>query len=158
VNGLEEDYPAQLNFVNELQGFAKESGGHIHLVAHPRKMDETTRVRKMDVKGSSSIPNNADNILAVRRNVQKQDADDNGRPLTGGWDAEISVEKQRETGWQGVIKLAFDLNPSGLNASQLATTTNENRRATTKRKNRIVPHDEGRKRLAMIRYLRRNTN
>lgn len=110
VSGLEEDYPRQLDFVNRLQAFAKETGGHIHLVAHPRKLDETSRVRKMDVKGSSAIPNNADNIIAVRRNVQKQEADEEGKPVAGLHDAEVSVEKQRATGWQGVMKLAFDPN------------------------------------------------
>lgn len=110
VSGLEEDYPRQLEFVNELQAFAKESNGHVHLVAHPRKIDETGRVRKMDLKGSSSIPNNADNVICVRRNVQKQECDEKGKAKAGNWDAEIAIEKQRATGWQGAVKLRFDPN------------------------------------------------
>lgn len=108
ISGLEEDYPAQTKFLNDLQAFAKETKGHVHLVTHPRKVDETQRVRKMDVKGSANIANNADNIITVRRNVQKQDADENGKSVAGIHDAEISVEKQRATGWQGIARLKFD--------------------------------------------------
>lgn len=108
ISNLEEDYPAQSAFLNELQAFAKETKGHVHLVTHPRKIDETQRVRKYDVKGSANIPNNADNIITVRRNVQKQEADENGKSVTGMHDAEVSVEKQRATGWQGLTRLRFD--------------------------------------------------
>lgn len=108
VSGLEEDYPAQTAFLNELQSFCKETQGHVHLVTHPRKIDETQRVRKMDVKGSNNIANNADNIISVRRNVQKQEANENGKPTGGLHDAEVSVEKQRATGWQGVTRLIFN--------------------------------------------------
>jgi len=108
ISGLEEDYPAQTLFMNELQSFAKESNSHIHLVTHPRKIDETTRARKMDVKGSNNIPNNADNILSIKRNVMKDEATEKGKPKSGAWDAEVSVEKQRATGWQGVTRLIFN--------------------------------------------------
>lgn len=110
VAGLEEDYPAQTAFLNDLQSFAKETKSHIHLVTHPRKIDETQRARKMDVKGSNNIINNADNILSVRRNVQKDEANETGKSKTGDWDAEVSVEKQRATGWQGSVKLTFNFN------------------------------------------------
>lgn len=108
VSRLEEDYPAQTAFMNELQSFCKDTNGHVHLVSHPRKIDETQRARKMDVKGSNNIPNNADNILSIKRNVQKGEVDERGKSTAGAWDAEISVEKQRATGWQGVTRLVFD--------------------------------------------------
>lgn len=104
VTGLEEDYVAQTNFMNALQAFAKDTNGHIHLVTHPRKIDENTRAKKMDVKGSGNIPNNADNIISVKR-VQDKEEDTNSKVCH---DAEVSVEKQRETGWQAVIRLKFD--------------------------------------------------
>lgn len=112
VGGLDEDYPAQGQFVNELQAVAKETGGHVHLVAHPRKIDEATRARKMDVKGSTMLVNNADNVVTMRRNTEKRDLIERG-DLTeeqdaGMHDAEFAVEKQRETGWEGVIKLKFN--------------------------------------------------
>lgn len=112
VAGLDEDYPAQGHFVNELQAVAKETGGHIHLVAHPRKIDEANRARKMDVKGSTMLVNNADNVVTMRRNTEKRDLIERGE-LTDEkdaamHDAEFAVEKQRETGWEGVIKLKFN--------------------------------------------------
>lgn len=112
VGGLEEDYPAQGQFVNELQAVAKETGGHIHLVAHPRKIDEASRARKMDVKGSSMLVNNADNVVTMRRNTEKRDLIERGDMTEEAdaamHDAEFCVEKQRETGWEGVIKLKFN--------------------------------------------------
>lgn len=112
VDGLEEDYPAQGKFLNELQSVAKESTMHVHLVAHPRKMNDDAKPGKMDVKGSSLIPNNADNIVAVCRNYEKDKLRKDGK-LTPEqnkalYDAEIRVEKQRETGWEGRFLLRFD--------------------------------------------------
>lgn len=112
VAGLEEDYPAQGQFLNDLQAVAKQTSGHIHLVAHPRKFDEDTRARKTDVKGSSLIINNADNIVMIRRNFKKLRMQEEGE-LTPEQDKEMHdsefyVEKQRETGWLGIFRLRFD--------------------------------------------------
>jgi len=112
VDNLEEDYPAQGKFMNMIQEFAKSTGCHVHLVAHPRKVSDGTRLGKLDIKGSSLIPNNADNIVSVFRNVEKDKLRRNNE-LTPNQeyemhDAEVSVEKQRETGWEGSIKLKFD--------------------------------------------------
>lgn len=111
ISGLAEDYPAQGEFVTDLQSFAKEIGGHVHLVAHPKKTDENLRMGKMDVKGSSDLVNNADNVVTVRRNNEKRKLHEAGK-LTSEkeaeiHDAEFAVEKQRETGWEGVIKLKY---------------------------------------------------
>ena len=112
VSGLEEDYPKQGQFVNDLQAIAKETGGHIHLVAHPRKIDESVRARKMDIKGSSMLANNADNIVTMRRNTAKRDLIESGMMTpekdAAMHDAEFTVEKQRETGWEGSFKLKFN--------------------------------------------------
>lgn len=112
VSGLEENYPAQGQFVNELQAIAKSTNGHVHLVAHPRKILEEERARKMDVKGSSLLVNNADNVVMMKRNSVKKKLFENGE-LTAEkdeelYDAEFAVEKQRATGWEGVMKLRFD--------------------------------------------------
>jgi twinkle protein len=74
VSKLEEDYVAQGEFLNELQRFAKLTLTHVHLVARPRKTDG--QYDKLDIKGSSQIPNNADNILIVTRNENKKGWDD----------------------------------------------------------------------------------
>lgn len=118
ITGLEEDYVAQTNFMNALQAFVKETNGHIHLVAHPRKIDETQRAKKMDVKGSNNIPNNVDNIISVKR-IQDKDEESGSKY---SHDAEASIEKQRETGWQAVIRLRFD--PDAKTFSRFTPPTN----------------------------------
>lgn len=112
VNGLEEEYVEQGKFLNSLQEVCKTNDVHVHLVAHPRKMNDDAKPGKMDVKGSSLIPNNADNIVAVCRNPEKDRLRKDGK-LTPAlafsmYDAEIRVEKQRETGWEGRFLLRFD--------------------------------------------------
>lgn len=114
IEGLEEDYPAQGDFMNKLQEFVKETETHVHLVAHPRKGGAGGRPGLMDVKGSSLIPNNADNVCVVSRNMEKvqllRDAvkkEDKDR-IANLYDTEVSVEKQRETGWTGRFLLKFN--------------------------------------------------
>lgn len=110
VEGLEENYPQQGIFATNLQRFSKETGGHIHLVAHPKKIDENFRAKKMDVKGSSMLVNNCDNVVTMRRNTEKKgllDEDPESEKAKLLHDAEFAVEKQRETGWEGVIKLNY---------------------------------------------------
>jgi len=112
VSGLEEDYPAQGDFMNELQAFAKSTKTFVNLVCHPRKQAEGQRPGQMDVKGSSLIANNADNIVSITRNFEKEKKRKEGT-LTPEQDmmyhdAEIRVEKQREVGWTGMFRLRFD--------------------------------------------------
>lgn len=126
IDGLEEEFVEQGRFLNQLQEFAKETGSHIHLVAHPRKLAEDGKPGKMDVKGSSLIPNNADNIVAVCRNYDKDQKRKDGT-LTAAensamFDTEIRIEKQRETGWEGRFLLKFDAPTFSFSAfSQLVT-------------------------------------
>lgn len=112
VKDLEEDYPAQGEFLNELQDFAKSTGAHIHLVAHPRKTQDGNKPAKMDVKGSSGIFASTDNMVVVSRNQQKDGLRKSGKP-SGDWmdmhDTEITVEKQRDSGWEGGFFLKFDI-------------------------------------------------
>lgn len=113
VQGLEEDYPAQGEFCNRLQDFAKETGSHLHLVAHLSKpAQDGARPSMYAIKGSSLMVNNADNVLLVLRNPEKEKKRKAGK-LTSEeersmHDSEIIVEKQRETGWLGMFKLNFD--------------------------------------------------
>lgn len=112
IEGLEEEYTAQGKFMNDLQSFTKATNSHVHLVAHPRKMQAGARAGKLDIKGSSLIPNNADNIINVIRNTEKDDLRKKGILSNEQdimmHDAEVSIEKQRETGWEGLIRLKFD--------------------------------------------------
>lgn len=112
IEGLEEDYPAQGKFLNELQEFAKSTGVHVHLVAHSRKIAHDARPGTNDIKGSSLIANNADNIIAIARNPKKDEMRKAGTlkadMAAEMFDAEIRVEKQRETGWVGSFFLNFN--------------------------------------------------
>lgn len=113
IEELEEDYPSQGQFCNVLQNFAKETGVHVHLVAHLAKPSQSMeRPTMYGIKGSSLLVNNADNVLLISRNPTKEKLRRNGN-LTeeedkNTHDAELIVEKQRETGWTGMFKLKFD--------------------------------------------------
>lgn len=113
ISGLSEEYTKQAEFMNKLQEFAKETDSHIHLVAHPRKLGTDGKPALMDIKGSSDIPNNADNVIAVCRNMDKmnllRDPATKKETLAAMWDTEIRVEKQRESGWAGAFQLRFDI-------------------------------------------------
>lgn len=113
IEELEEDYPAQGEFCNRLQDFAKETGVHVHLVAHLAKPSQTMERPSMyAIKGSSLLVNNADNVLLICRNPEKEKlrkqnklSDEQDKMMH---DTEIIVEKQRETGWTGMFKLKYD--------------------------------------------------
>lgn len=112
IKGLEEDYPAQGDFVNELSQFAKNSGVNVELVCHPKKSDRGAKVSEMDIKGSSLIPNNSDNIVSIMKNPEKDRKRKDGALAKEDdmklHDVEIRVEKQREVGWTGLFKLRFN--------------------------------------------------
>lgn len=112
IEGLEEDYPAQGQFMNRLQEFAKDTGTHVHLVSHPRKTEKGMRPSGLDLKGSSLQANNADQIVAVIRNHEKMELMKEGRDLTEDerkmHDTEIVVDKQRDNGWVGSFYFKFD--------------------------------------------------
>jgi twinkle protein len=64
------------------------------------------------IKGSSLLVNNADNVILISRNAEKEKLRRSDK-LTPEQDitmhdAEIIIEKQRETGWTGFFKLKFD--------------------------------------------------
>jgi twinkle protein len=113
IEDLEEDYPAQGAFCNRLQDFAKETNTHVHLVAHLAKPSQTQeRPTMYGIKGSSLLVNNADNVILISRNNEKEKLRRSDK-LTpehdlAMHDAEIIIEKQRETGWTGFFKLKFD--------------------------------------------------
>jgi len=70
----EDDYNSQKRVADWLQGFAQKYNAHVHLVAHPRKgMDEYQIPGKMDVRGTGSITDMADNVFTVWRNKAKAD-------------------------------------------------------------------------------------
>jgi twinkle protein len=83
---------AQKEAIRSLCDFAKRTGVHVHLVAHPRKgKDEATGPGKMDVAGSGKITDGADNVFTVWR-AQKDEAEDYDPEKP---DAKLELKKQR---------------------------------------------------------------
>lgn len=82
---------AQKEAMRKLTTFARSTGAHLHIVAHPRKgQDETRAPGKMDVSGSGNITNGADNVFSVW-SAQKQDGEEANDEL----DAALELWKQR---------------------------------------------------------------
>lgn len=94
-------YRAQSMFTRRLAEFCKATKTHVHLVAHPRKVERGKAVEDSDeVSGAADITNLADNVISVRRLAE---------PGEDGHDTELSVLKARERGVRGKIGLCFDL-------------------------------------------------
>jgi twinkle protein len=104
----EDDNTRQKDFVDQLTSLARDLDIHIHLVVHSRKQqNEFSMPGKMDIRGSSSIADQADNVFSCWRNKAKEqnEAVDREDP-----DEIIRVDKQRNGEWEGQILLWFDKN------------------------------------------------
>ena len=96
----EDYYRAQGNYVKALKKFAKSTGAHVHLIAHPRKSDGKNKKADCDnVGGSGDVSNVADNTFWLER-------------LEGGeaeiHSAKLNILKNRDFGVTGSIDLDFD--------------------------------------------------
>lgn len=107
----EDDYNGQKDAVESLVAFAHEMDVHVHLVCHPRKSDDESKVPgKLDVRGGAAITDLVDNVIAVWRNKRKEaaaaklDLDD----VDTSPDVHLVVDKQRLTGVEGKIYLWFE--------------------------------------------------
>ena len=68
--GGEDSYNEQKMFVDELTAVARDYDIHIHLVHHIRKLgNDETRPSKFDLRGSSSIADQVDNVLLMWRDT-----------------------------------------------------------------------------------------
>jgi twinkle protein len=110
----DDDYTRQKHFVDGMCTVARDTGMHIHFVAHSRKAkDENTPPGKMDVKGSGSITDQVDNVITWWRNKSKEDAIRTGKEINpGDPDAVLICDKQRNGDWEG--KLGFWFDPASL--------------------------------------------
>ncbi len=93
-------YRAQSSFVGRCEAFAKAFNAHVHIIAHPRKV-EGRALDGDDIGGSGDIGNRADNILTVTRMTEKQKAEN-------GYDAGLALIKSRWTGDRTKIPLKFE--------------------------------------------------
>lgn len=108
---LEDDYNAQKLFIDMLCDFKFAHRCHIHLIAHPRKgIHENEAPGKMDIKGTGTITDLADNAFAVWRNKPKEaylannphDEETKKKP-----DTIVYCNKQRNGDWEGQIHLWY---------------------------------------------------
>ena len=117
-----DDHTGQKGFLDRLALCAKDTGMHIHLIAHMRKgKDEYAQPGKFDVAGSGDITNMIDNLFVCWKNKQKEAAQfklKHGGKLTTAEeklldypDQDLIIEKQRHGEFEGKFHLWFD-NPS----------------------------------------------
>lgn len=106
----EDDYNGQKDFVDELCAIAQDTGIHIHLVHHIKKLQDEERIPgKFDAKGSGGISDQVDNFLIVYRNKRKERELDEGKQVKADEpDAMLVSVKQRISGWEGRIGLFMD--------------------------------------------------
>lgn len=106
----EDDYTGQKLFIDALCTIARDTGMHIHLVAHSRKgRDETQAPGKMDVKGSGSITDQVDNVVVWWRNKAKEASLQAGEPVEANQpDAIMIIDKQRNGEFEGKVAFWFD--------------------------------------------------
>lgn len=109
-----DDYNQQKAFVDELSTLAKDTGTHIHLVAHSRKKEsEYQRIGKFDIKGASEITDMADNVFTLWRDKKKEDQIRAGEvEIIDRPDCILVCDKQRHGEWEGKIGLFF--HPGGM--------------------------------------------
>lgn len=102
----------QKHFIDQLCSVAKDTGMHIHLVAHMRKGDsEFQKGDKMDVKGAGEITDQVDNLFTIWRNKPKEDESQEPNPdqdIMKQPDVLLRCAKQRHGEWEGKIALWFD--------------------------------------------------
>jgi twinkle protein len=106
----ETDYDAQKDFVNSLCTIAKDTGCHIHLVLHIKKLQDESKVpNKFDIKGSGSITDLVDNVFIVWRNKPKEAAIRAGDAYEPeDPDCLLILDKQRNGETEGRYRLFFD--------------------------------------------------
>jgi twinkle protein len=111
----DEDYQAQKHFVDRVCTVARDTGMHVHLVAHSKKKeDESKPPKKMDVRGAGSITDQVDNVLIWWRNKPKEELMRTIRDqskleeLRGEPDAMLICDKQRNGDWEGRLGFWFD--------------------------------------------------
>lgn len=110
----EDDYNGQKFFVEKLADFKNEHDVHVHLVAHSRKGESEDRSPgKLDVKGTGTITDLADNAFAIWRNKKKEEArrkaEHDRLPLQPeieeAPDSVLLCDKQRNGDWEGKVGL-----------------------------------------------------
>lgn len=110
----EEAMDEQKALIGDLCDMAKDTGLHVHLVAHCRKPTggaEDKPPSKYDIKGSGAITDQSHNVLTIWQNRAKRAEADKREPdpkVMAGPDAVIAIEKQRNGRVEGKFAMWFD--------------------------------------------------
>lgn len=115
----EESMDEQKRMVGDLCDIAKETGLHIHLVAHCRKPNgggEDKPPTKYEIRGSAAISDQCANVILVWQDKAKRTkqatAQKQGVSLDNEtfnqWDAILAIDKQRNGSVEGKFGLYFD--------------------------------------------------
>jgi len=93
----EDDYNGQKRFVDEITALARDHNIHVHLVHHIRKLQSDELMpNKNDLRGSSSITDQVDNVFIVWRNKKKENEVNKGMETDmSAPDMILMNEKQR---------------------------------------------------------------
>lgn len=111
----EDDYNSQKDCITELCSAAHDTGVHVHVIHHARKLrDEKDIPGKFDVKGTGAITDQVDNVFVIWRNKVKEVERANAQRIGGDFDeaaepdALLVCDKQRNGEWEGRIRLWYD--------------------------------------------------
>lgn len=110
----EESMDEQKQLIGDLCDLAKETGAHLHLVAHCRKPAggaEEKPPTKYDIKGSGAISDQAHNVVLVYEDKVKRAEADKKEPrpeVMARPDAIVVIDKQRNGSVEGKFGLWID--------------------------------------------------
>lgn len=110
----EESMDEQKQLIGDLCNLAKETGLHLHLVAHCRKPAGGTEDKpptKYDIKGSGAISDQAHNVILVFEDKVKRAESDRKEPrpeILARPDAIVVIDKQRNGAVEGKFGMWID--------------------------------------------------
>ncbi|MCC6998483.1 MAG: hypothetical protein IT370_27980 [Deltaproteobacteria bacterium] len=116
-----DDYDGQRELGNLISRVAKQYHLHIHLVAHPRKMEDDFRPMSMnDVRGAGDVINQADKVITIER-APEDAAAAAKMGLPDGATNIFRVHKQRgDINWTGRAPMYYDAKSRQLMATYSA--------------------------------------
>ncbi len=68
-NRMEEKFTRQDRFVERLRGFTTDTGAHLTLVVHPRKVDDDHLLTINSLYGGGKISQEADNVMLLQEEI-----------------------------------------------------------------------------------------
>jgi twinkle protein len=110
IDSREGRMAGEVDFMRRLVETARTEGIHVHLVAHARKPETSTRAKpsKFDIAGSANLTNLASNVVIVSKNRTKLDDNDPTPEVEAEPDLFLSVEKQRNGAHEEKYGLWFE--------------------------------------------------